>query len=149
MNAVLKKQIRPKEHKLKLTLNLAKSAVPEQNPLAELVEEFVELYNKLAPDLDRYEAIKKKLGDAAALDKSDNAITLLGNTHVLDYSAPAESLSCNVTAAEFVTHTQAWSALTVSVAEARKILSTSQLASLFDKKTGARRFRRIRKRLLE
>ncbi len=140
MNAVLKRH----EDKLEVILNPEQTAVPEQNPLAELVEEFVELYTKLAPDLDRYEIVKKKLGAAVALDKSSCPVTLAGYTHLIDYTAPAESLVCSVNAAEFIAQTNAWSALTVSVTEARKQLSAAQLAMLFEKKTGARRFRRIR-----
>ena len=144
MNAVLKRQVFSLEDRIEVVLNPEQTAVPEQNPLADLVEEFVELYTKLAPDLDRYEIVKKKLGAAAALDKSSNPITLAGYTHLIDYTAPAESLVCCVNVAEFIAQTNAWSALTVSVTEARKQLSAAQLARLFEKKAGSRRFRRIR-----
>lgn len=115
-----------------------------QNELSDMVEEFVTLYNKLAPDLDRYELLKKKLGAAAALDKSAEPTILAGYTHVLDYTAPAEFLVLKVSPKAYVNATEDWESLTVSITQAKKNLSSHLLETLFEKKAGSRRFRRIR-----
>lgn len=115
-----------------------------QSSLADLVEEFVECYNRLAPDLDRYETLKKQLGAIAAEDESGLPLTLAGYTHVIDYTAPAKSLVLKVTPEAYHTATGDWSAMTVSTTAARKVLSPQQLVEFFEKKAGSRRFRRIR-----
>lgn len=115
-----------------------------KNPLSDLVEEFVECHNRLAPDLDRYEALKKQLAGIAALDKSDLPVTLVGYTHVIDYTAPAESLVLVVTPEDYHVATGDWSALSVSITAAKRLLSPHQLSVFFEKKSGSRRFRRIR-----
>jgi hypothetical protein len=139
MSAVFKSPIYP------LTTTPSVISRPtESNSLADLVEDFVTLYNQLAPDLDTYEHLKKQLSAAAALDASNKPTSLAGHQHFIDYTAPALSLVCTVSPAEFIAETQAWSALSVSVTEARKSLSEQQLAALFKTKLGSRRFRRIR-----
>ena len=118
--------------------------LPITNPISDMVEEFVTLHNRLAPDLDRYEALKKELGKLANLDKSLGPIMLEGYDHVLDYTAPPSGLTCRVEPEDFIAITGAWDAVTVSVASARKVLGEEHLLQLFEVKLGSRRFRRIR-----
>jgi hypothetical protein len=105
-----------------------------------LVDEFVALYNRLAPELDRYEALKKLLAAEANADKTPGPVTLAGYTHFVDYTAPNELLVCNTDPESFIDQTSAWTAVTVSVTEARKL----GLLNFFHKKQGSRRFRRVR-----
>jgi len=120
------------------------NAVLKTNPIADMVEEFVTLHNRLAPELDRYEALKKELGKLANLDKTNRTMALEGYEHVIDYTAPTATLVCNVGIEEFIGTTGAWDALTVSITAARKVLPEAQVLQLFDLKQGSRRFRRIR-----
>jgi hypothetical protein len=115
-----------------------------KNPLSDMVEEFVELHNRLAPELDRYESLKKQLGAEVALDKSNLPVTLVGYTHVIDYTAPSESLVLRGDAKDYFEVTGDWSSMTVSVTNARKALLPHVLEDLFEKKLGSRRFRRVR-----
>jgi hypothetical protein len=114
------------------------------DPLADLVEEFVELHNRLSPEMDRYEVLKKELGKIANLDTSDGPMILAGYEHLIDYSAPTESLICAVSAREVVELSGKWQALTVSITEAKNCLTPLELGAMFTMKRGSRRFKRIR-----
>jgi hypothetical protein len=116
----------------------------KNEPVALMVDEFAELYNKIIVDLDRYEALKKKLGAAANLNKEPGPITLTGYEHSIDYTKAAESLVCSVDPKTFVETVGDWSAITISTTVAKKKLTPEQMTLLFDTKAGSRRFRRIR-----
>jgi hypothetical protein len=118
--------------------------LPVQNPLADLVEEFVALHNRISPDLDRYEKLKKRLAAEVAKDKSDMPVSLEGYEHIIDYTAPSQALDCLVSPQELIDATDSWGSLSVSITNARKFLTEAQLGELFETKLGARRFRRIR-----
>jgi len=111
---------------------------------SQLIDEFAELHNFLAPHLDKYEKLKKKIQVKVAEDKSDDGVTLTGIKFAIDYSAPAKKLICNVSPRDLVMKVRSWDCVAVSVTAARKSLSEEQIKELFTEKLESRRFKRIR-----
>jgi hypothetical protein len=116
----------------------------KNEPTALMVDEFAELYFKIISDLDKYEVLKKKLGAVANLNKEDGPIVLQGYEHSIDYTKAAETLVCNVDPKTFVEAIGDWSSVSISSTISKKMLAPEQIAFLFDKKPGSRRFRRVR-----
>lgn len=114
------------------------------DPAAHLVDEFAELYLKLAADLDRYELLKKQLSQLANAMDGDEAVTLKGSKHAIDYTKPASSSKCTVSPMEFVMKTQAWDAVEVSVTKAKSTLPEVLYKALFQTVRGSRRLKRVR-----
>jgi len=114
------------------------------NTNASLVDEFVVLHNMLAPQLDHYEKLKKKIVALANSDKTGDPITLVGINHYVDFSAPTMNRECRVSPAEFVEMTGLWDALSVSVTKAKEYLSEAEMDNIFMLKQGSRRFKRVR-----
>lgn len=109
-----------------------------------LVDEFSELYASIILKVERLEELKKKLGVIANKDKNDGPISLIGYEHTIDYTKPADVVTCSVDPKTFVETVGDWSALTISTTAARKRLTSEQMLLLFETKPGSRRFRRIR-----
>jgi len=106
------------------------------------VDELAELHEFLAPYLDKYEKLKKAVASTVPL--TDDAYTVSGERFDIDYTAPSQSLKCNVDAKDFIKATKAWDAVTVSVTKARDCLTDEQITMLFTEEQGARRFKRVR-----
>lgn len=125
-------------------LNVVKTENITVDPNKTLVDDFAELYNRIAQDVERLEKMKKQLSKLANADETQGPITLHGYRHSIDYSAFTESLELAVTPQTFARKTKAWDCMTVSVTAARKKLSDEQIAAFFAVKQGSRRFRRVK-----
>jgi hypothetical protein len=115
-----------------------------QSALMLKIDEFASLYNRLAPEIDRLESLKKEIAVEAAKEQAMIGVTLKGFKYELDYSVPRSNAVCTIPIKEYVKHTGAWSTLTISITEARKVLSQEQIDKYFVLKPGARSIKRIR-----
>lgn len=116
-----------------LTKKQITDLVTQLSELIELEKQFKETTGK------QIESLKKQLASYVVGDPEEG-VTLTGrNGAILSYSAAPASYKCSVTPAEFIHRTQAWGAVDVSAAAARKILSQESFEDLFEKSHGTRR----------
>lgn len=111
--------------------------------LNELIDEFAEVHLRIAQDLARHDALKKKLTGFAAEFDTNEPVTLSSDHYVLEYSAPSQSDKCTLDAQQFIEQTGSWESLSISVAEARKQLPASAFMALFQAVRGSRRLLRV------
>lgn len=138
----VKQTVKPRATKVAAAISKMKEEF--NNPEKLVIDEYAELYNKLAADVDRLAKLKKTIDKMAAADLSDYPVSLLGYRHAIDFSAPCVSNICKVSAEEFVGMTGQWDALSVSVTKAKELLTEAEMEELFEKARGSRRFKRIR-----
>ena len=116
----------------------------ERKALALKIDQFGELYNRLAPEIDRLETLKKELAIEVAKETSDEGVSLIGTKYIIDYSKPKETLVCAVDMKEYIKSTGAYDTLTVSITKAKATIPAPLFGTLFTKVKGNRVFRRIR-----
>ena len=110
-----------------------------------IIDQYAELTQKIAHDMDRLKKLKEQVDAMAKADPSLEPIALEGLCYAVDYSAPSKTMTPTVTAQAFIKKTKAWGALKIGVTEAKKLLTEEQFAELFTEVPGSRRFLRVRK----
>ena len=128
----------------KIGKNGKKLTTAKEDLLQRTIDELGELYNRLAPEIDRLETLKKELALAVAKETSDEGLSLIGTKYIIDYSKPKETLVCAVDIEEYIKSTGAYDTLTVSITKAKATIPAPLFGTLFTKVKGNRVFRRIR-----
>lgn len=107
----------------------------------ERFNEYLELQEKIKIDTAASEVIRKEIDQVVAESdaEDDQPVVMVVGNRTISYSAVAQNYKFNYDMASYINETKAYDTLTVSVANARRILSEANVNVYFSVEKGSRR----------